>query len=258
MKRILLTLFGLSLVGCAPDITETDFFSRHPDAPVGDESVEVTSVQDGALELRVTAPRPLQWGHNLISLEAFAGGDPAGAEATVTPYFLVEGDRIPVPFDPVTLRSGDEPAVLYLLEPVELDGRWVLDVVWQSAGSSGTRTVDVTVRPGLWVGTVPGTGEYLTWVRPTEPRTGQDVLELALHRFIEGRFQPVEGVPFDLYPYMDMGGGEGHSTPYAPPGSVGNGRYRGEINFIMSGGWDLTVYVGANRTAVLFEGFEVR
>ncbi len=63
--------------------------------------------------------------------------------------------------------------------------------------------------------------------------------------------------PLDLYPYMDMGAGEGHSTPFLAPTHVGDGHYRGEVNFIMSGGWDMTVRMSGGEE-VIFKGFTVR
>ncbi|NND69985.1 MAG: hypothetical protein HKN43_00240, partial [Rhodothermales bacterium] len=76
----------------------------------------------------------------------------------------------------------------------------------------------------------------------------------------EQGFIPVTDAQIDLYPYMDMGAGEGHSTPFEKPVHIGDGEYRGMVNFIMAGGWDMTVYVQRPLSApdtVLFQGFIV-
>ena len=51
----------------------------------------------------------------------------------------------------------------------------------------------------------------------------------------------VDGATVELYPYMDMGGGDGHSTPHSGPEALDGGRYGWDVNFIMSGGWEMTV-----------------
>ena len=57
-----------------------------------------------------------------------------------------------------------------------------------------------------------------------------------------------------------MGADQGHSTPYEAPVHTSNGRYKGSVNFIMSGGWDMTVFIQHTdmaRDTVKFNGFIV-
>ena len=63
----------------------------------------------------------------------------------------------------------------------------------------------------------------------------------------------------DLYPYMDMGGGDGHSTPY-DDFTAEDGRYRWMVDFIMSGGWEMTVTLtppGESQQTFRFVGYTV-
>lgn len=101
-------------------------------------------------------------------------------------------------------------------------------------------------------------GFYLAWQQPTQPLVGGNALVL---RLFDAARQPVNAGAIDLYPYMDMGGGSGHSTPYRAPVRTAPGRFDGQIDFVMSGRWDLTVYldraVDAPRLSFRFPGFYV-
>ena len=73
-------------------------------------------------------------------------------------------------------------------------------------------------------------------------------------------YEAYNAASVDLYPYMDMGGGEGHSTPFESPVFVRDGRYAGEVDFIMAGGWEMTVYLQLDQVeqhVVKYENFYV-
>jgi hypothetical protein len=59
-------------------------------------------------------------------------------------------------------------------------------------------------------------------------------------------FPPVSDAEFLVYPYMDMGGGSGHSTDFTNPVATGNGMYEGDINYSMSGVWTTSVELTVN------------
>jgi hypothetical protein len=89
---------------------------------------------------------------------------------------------------------------------------------------------------------------------------GNNTFEVAVHRWTGADFVPVSDATASLSPYMDMGGGDGHSTPFTPPQALGGGRYRASVDFIMSGGWEMTVGLarpGAPAATVRFLGFTV-
>ena len=69
-------------------------------------------------------------------------------------------------------------------------------------------------------------------------------------------FPPVNSAELVVYPYMDMGGGSGHSTPFETPVAMGEGMYTGSINYSMSGTWttDITLQIeGESLTLPTFE-----
>jgi len=240
----------LFLAGCAPDISETDFFSQHPDpnATTGQEVILVDHSANGA-RLLITSEGQLGWGFNALSVQESDG-------VSNLDVSLVYETATQAWFSPLGSVISDSEAVVYAVPPQEGDGSWVLQVTAQPGIDL---RIPVDVEEDIWVRPEDEFDLLVAWVAPTAPTTGGDTFEVALYRIENRTFVPITNAGLDLYPYMDMGGGEGHSTPYTAPSHVGEGRYRGNVNFIMSGGWDMTVNItldGQTRH-VVFRGFTV-
>lgn len=83
---------------------------------------------------------------------------------------------------------------------------------------------------------------FITWFEPEKPVSGRNDLTLLVHtRESMMDFPPVDDLEMEFYPYMDMGGGSGHSTDFTNPTATGNGFYEGDINYSMSGTWTTSV-----------------
>lgn len=83
---------------------------------------------------------------------------------------------------------------------------------------------------------------YISWMHPRTPITGANDLHFLVHtRESIMNFPVAENVEMEIYPYMDMGGGSGHSTDFTPPEATGNGHFEGDINYSMSGTWTTSV-----------------
>ena len=249
MHRFLFIVLVL-MSGCAPDITETDFFSRHPDPMETEEGdVVLAAHTEGDISIRVLSAEGLGWGFNPLLFET--EGSVSELRATI---FLDTGvSRIESPLG--STISGSEELV-HLLDP-GIDGDWILEISWTTTQGRFTARYPVEVAEDIWIQQVEGQQTFVSWIAPGSPTTGSDAFEVAIHSFDGASFSPVTSATLDLYPYMDMGAGEGHSTPYLAPSHVGNGHYRGEVNFIMSGGWDMTVRM-LDGEEVIFKGFTVR
>lgn len=253
------------MFGCAPDISETDFYSLHPEEEVEAEALTLGAQTVGAWELVLKARTAPHVGYNRLLIEATRGGT-AVEEATVQLAPRRQGQTAPL-YAPVTVQADAEgylEAGAFFLQPKGDAQTWTVQMALEALGQSVVVDWDVTVRDSLWMQTLahPLTGAtyYLSWVQPARPITGEDVLIFAIHKATTTGFAPVRDVQLDVYPYMDMGAGEGHSTPYEAPQHDAGGLYRGTINFIMSGGWDLTLFVdhpSAPRDTVVFRGFTV-
>ena len=98
---------------------------------------------------------------------------------------------------------------------------------------------------------------FITWLAPQKPVSGNNDLMFMVHtRETMMSFPAVSDAELIVYPYMDMGGGQGHSTDFTTPVAMGDGMYEGDINYSMSGVWTTSVrLVMANDTLpeVVFE-----
>ncbi|MDR9414755.1 MAG: FixH family protein [Gracilimonas sp.] len=98
---------------------------------------------------------------------------------------------------------------------------------------------------------------FITWHEPKTPVTGENDLKFLVHtRESMMSFPAVDDLKMSIYPYMDMGGGNGHSTEFSNPEATQNGYYEGSINYSMSGTWTTSVeLIAENDTLpeVVFE-----
>jgi hypothetical protein len=98
---------------------------------------------------------------------------------------------------------------------------------------------------------------FITWMHPRQPVTGNNTLAFMVHtRESMMSFPPVVDAELEIYPYMDMGGGSGHSTEFTAPDAQEAGYYEGSINYSMSGTWTTSVSLTAGDVTlpeVMFE-----
>ncbi|NNE35303.1 MAG: FixH family protein [Rhodothermales bacterium] len=268
-----LSVLGAILLAsaCSPDITETDFYSRHPDdAPSVEEGPVVVGEQtvDG-ITVSLLRTEVLHAGYNdlMVRLEESNGAAISNARIAIAAI----ASRASIDYEPLSFGSpvvgssdGTADVGVLLLQTAESDVDWTLNVAATFGNRSVSVPFDIEVSDSLWVQRVETSASnelLIAWVQPVRPQTGDTSLEFAVYRDTGVSFEAVTNAEIDLYPYMDMGGGDGHSTPYTIPEQVEPGRYRGRINFIMAGGWDLTLFVNlADEPAneIVFQGFRVQ
>lgn len=121
-------------------------------------------------------------------------------------------------------------------------------------------TVDIEVESSWMISSAQsgdGNTYFITWYAPESPKTGNQDLKFMVHkRESMMSFPVVNDAELTVYPFMDMGGGEGHSTSFETPVAKGEGMYEGSINYSMSGTWttDVQVMTSSDTTsAVTFE-----
>ena len=259
-----LVLAGLLTTGCAPSITDTDFFREHPaDIDSEETSTELGIVTDGNLRITLSAPDSLQIGSSIVWAEATIDGSPiSDADITVLSRWVTKSRTIDSPLGAVRLVASDTPGRLegipIFVPPHGEEGYWQLKITHKVGGKSGESVLPIKIKSSIWVQYTDG--YYISWVQPIRPVIGLDVIEFALHRLVDKEFLPMEDASIDLYPWMDMGADQGHSTPYEAPRHVSHGLYKGTVNFIMSGGWEMTVLVqrpDVPQDTINFKGFTV-
>lgn len=260
---IVLVALLVILPGCIPeDITGYDFKQHQPPLPPSEviDYVRVGQVALSSSTLDVFIRRGAHSGFNAVRVVAAEGVPPSLR-------FLAARGSTPMPEAPqldaqwVETDEGwrIDGGVFFL--PTQRSTPEAFRLGIQAVGSSTTQWIDVEAAliPRHDVAEMSGGRVHISWVEPGIPTVGQDVLTMWLHREVSGTFTALEGAVFGLYPYMDMGGGDGHSTPFTLPTDRSGGRYVGEINFIMSGAWDLSGTIGLTSETVpfAFDGFTV-
>lgn len=266
---ILVVSAFVTLSGCSPDISETEFYKLHPDPEALNPPDVMTlgTVASGAYQIVLGARSAPYAGRNqLLFRIAKSGAQVNTAEIEIV---STRADlSAPVPSQAIEQSTADEdgwmPAHALFLQRKGADTDWRLDVTVRVEGDTLPVGFDVTVRDSLWlqefVDGASGDVYYVTWIDPLRPETGDADFELAVFRESAGEIVGVDNGTMDLHPYMDMGAGEGHSTPYEAPTAKSGGFYRGRVNFIMSGGWDMTVFLrlpGLPEEEIIFAGFTV-
>ena len=249
----LLRLWALAclaaLAGCVPDsVSDFDFKALQPPAPppelTGD--VQVGTASAGSLTVELYADRGgAHLGMNQLSMRL--ANDGARVEEARIAWTVAategpaEGAELPVSAPPTRADAdGFFRGEAFLLTP-DTSAR-AFEITAQITPLNGpARTVafGIEARNDIWMQT--SSDLLISWVSPARPVVGANTFEVSAHRWTGTAFAPVDGATPSLAPYMDMGGGDGHSTPFTAPSGVGNGRYRSTVDFIMSGGWEMGV-----------------
>ncbi len=271
--RIALRFVGLvmitSFAACSPGITETEFYSRHPDDipvdEVGPKLIAEETIEGQVISLWHNETAHVGYNRLLVRVKNAATGEPVSGAIVTALATRQDGDLTlegPIVDGSVLADENGEAEVgVLFLQPSGVDQTWDVHVSAELAGVKRAALFHLNPVDAIWSQYLPSVGYYIVWIKPLSPQTGDAPLELAIYEASGSGFQSVDDLQIDLYPYMDMGGGDGHSTPYVAPERVDAGLYRGRINFIMAGGWDLTVYLrfaDQSVSEVVFKGFTVK
>ena len=249
--------------GCIPeDITGYDFKQHQPPLPPT-EIIDYVAVGQVTLDGRTIDVSIRRGGHaGYNSVRFFTRG---GVPPTVRLWAERGATRMPdaPQGDARWVATGEgwrtEGGVFLLPTQRETPERFRLGVHAVGSGTTQWLDIEAALIPRHDAAETAVGRVHISWVEPGIPTVGQDVLTLWLHQEDSGTFTALEGAVFGLYPYMDMGGGDGHSTPFTLPTDRSGGRYVGEINFIMSGTWELSGTIGLTSETVpfVFDGFTV-
>lgn len=153
------------------------------------------------------------------------------------------------PFNqPVTSQENDQymQNMAVFIMPGGMMGSWFIEFEMMTQdGETITGEVPIEVESSWRLTSMQdsqGNVYYITWVEPENPVSGNNDLTFLVHtRNGMMDFPAVTDAEMVVYPYMDMGGGTGHSTDFTPPEATGNGYYEGDINYSMSGVWTTSV-----------------
>jgi len=147
-------------------------------------------------------------------------------------------------------------AVAYVMP--SMGGSWKLDVNVHNHknDTEGAASFDVVVDSPptavmnmFTVTTVDASRLVLSMVQPVNPTVGVNDVEFTLHRKVSMMSWPVDSTyTLEIEPTMPS---MGHGSPNnVNPVHVGNGHYKGKVNFTMTGEWQISVIVKKNDAVV--------
>lgn len=136
--------------------------------------------------------------------------------------------------------------------PSGMMGNWELEITVHDIEHSGleiTGKIDVEVDNTNRVKTFTGSDEnryILTWIEPKEPETGLNDLVISLHQQQSMMDYPgVIDATIEFEPWMpSMGHGSSNNVH---PAHEEGGFYQGEVNFNMTGDWELRFNITRNE-----------
>ncbi len=110
---------------------------------------------------------------------------------------------------------------------------------------SGNINIDVESSWHLTgINSTSGDRYFISWKTPKEPVSGSNDISFMLYkRETMMSFPKVMDAQIEIYPYMDMGSGQGHSTAFENPSMTEDGVYKGNITYNMSGVWTTSVTI---------------
>lgn len=154
--------------------------------------------------------------------------------------------------------NGVFPGAVAFVMPTSTDGIWKLGVMVHNHKSDkeGTANLDIAVdNPATAVmsvftaTTTDATKFVLSLVQPVAPKVGMNDIEFTLHRKESMMSWPADSThTIEITPEMPS---MGHGSPNnVNPVHVGNGHYKGKVNFTMTGEWRVNVAVKKDGNAV--------
>ncbi|WP_428234824.1 FixH family protein [Gracilimonas sp.] len=229
------------------------------------EIIPVNSVTVSGYTVTLHAQTELETGANQLYWEIEEDGKTADIESfTITPMMDMGQMMHSTPFDqPVTSEEDEdylENMAVFIMPSGEM-GSWSISFeISKMDGETISGELPVEVASSWKFTSTRGENDkvyYISWYSPQKPVSGNNELVFLIHTHTGMmNFPAVENAELSVYPYMDMGGGSGHSTDYTTPVAMGDGFYEGEINYSMSGVWTTTVELTAENDTlpeVMFE-----
>ncbi len=152
-----------------------------------------------------------------------------------------------------TAVNGKYPCAVVFIMPSTSMMPWKLDVMVHNHGApgepEGTASFNLVVadNPTKYKSILTGdsTRLYLSYVLPKSPVVGINDFEFTLHKRMDMMsFPPDSSYTCTIYPWMPS---MGHGSPNnVDPVHVTKGHYNGDVNFTMTGDWQIKVYLHKN------------
>jgi hypothetical protein len=261
MKRILLNLtyiFAVSLLlfSCKKDNEET----------VIDPLAGLTKLKDGyaigaSAKVEIWGKKNFFVGYNNLVVVLYDSLNPKEKITDAHIHFMpvmtmkmgmmTKQHACPVENPDETAINNVFPAAIVFIMATETDGSWKLRVKVHNHkyDKEGLADFDITVdNPTTSVlrvftsQSVDSSKLVLSLVEPQNPQVGMNDIEFTIHKIVDMMNFPADDSYFiEINPEMPS---MGHGSPNnVNPTNIGNGHYKGKVNFTMTGEWKVNVIV---------------
>lgn len=134
--------------------------------------------------------------------------------------------------------------------PTNESNSWVIDFeITTKNNETISSSFSVEVAPSWRVKSIQAKDKdiyFIIWDKPKTPVLGVHYLDLLVHKKESSLSYPmVSNGNIEIYPYRNLGSGNIHNTNFADPVSRGMGRYKGYINYDVTGQWITSVKLTA-------------
>jgi len=220
---------------------------------------------DNGITVEAYAEAPLAVGFHNIYFEVHEEGVRVDQPSfDFTPMMHMENHSHASPYNDPGI-SRDDVHDLYhtwaiFTMPSGMMGTWELQLsVEDQSGIVAEGIIDIDVENSNRVKTFMTDDEQryvLTWVEPVKPEVGMNDLVVALHkRESMMSFPPVTGAVFEFEPWMpSMDHGSSNNVS---PEHEKNGFYHGQVNFNMTGDWELRFDIELDGNDLGYHLFEL-
>ncbi len=222
--------------------------------------ISETVVDTAQTTVILYAEDSLATGYNsiVVELRDASGGLVDDADVTLLPMMVMTDMSHSCPIDTPAMESGRwRGGITFQMASTDMD-HWHIDVQFMNHanGMDGTARFPVEVKTSnrLKMATVDSTSYILALRNPVHPVVGMNELEIAMYRRESMmRFPPVTNGFMTFEPTMPS---MGHGSPNnVNPHHHADGFYHGEVNFTMTGDWQLAVrtIVGLDTVNVTYD-----
>lgn len=213
----------------------------------------------GSLLIKLYASDSLYCAYNNLYIEVRDSATNtviSNAEITLLPQMLMMGHAAPFENPSSTAAvNGLFPCAVVFQMPGDMG--WTLDVTAKDIATNkeGTARIAFAVKnPALTRTKVitalnDGSKIVVSLLQPAKPKVGMNDFEITLHRKeTMMSFPPVENYTVEIDPEMVS---MGHGSPNnVNPVHTGNGHYKGQVNFSMTGEWNINLRIMDGSEAV--------
>ena len=187
------------------------------------------------------------YGYNELGFKVFINGSEQNSgfvKFKPTMYHGIGGPSHSIPVSPsYTWNSGENLFTGYAVFIMyDTAAFWAADLNFndQVYNDSNIITTNYSSRTQIlgWDNTITEKTYFLTMISPSAPRVGMNELELMLHQTGDmTNYEEVNNAEMMIRPWMES---MNHGSPNnVNPAYISPGRYKGSVNFTMSGEWYL-------------------